>query len=185
MRFNLKNKDIKKEKNKDQVQDENIEIINDEVVVLSNQLDELQSQNKDYLDKMLRLKAEFENYKKRMIKEQNMAVKYASENVIHSLLPIVDNLDRALLAISDELDPTKIIEGVRLTHQDIKKLLDDHLVEEINPVGELFNPEEHEALLSVKSDIHEDEEIVEVLQKGYKLNGKVVRAAKVSICKKD
>ena len=151
---------------------------------LKKKVEELEAQNKDYLDKLLRLKAEFENYNKRMLKEQSFAVKYAAENIIHRLLPIVDDLDRALIAINDKLEPTKVIEGVRLTHQDIKKLLDEHLVHEINPVGEIFNPEEHEAMMTVESDEHDEDAIVEVLQKGYKLDGKVVRPARVAICKK-
>lgn len=145
----------------------------------------LEAQNNDYLDKLLRLKADFENYKKRMIKEQSFAVKYAAENIIHRLLPIVDDLDRALIAINKELEPTKVIEGVKLTHQEIKKLLNEHLVHEINPVGEIFNPEEHEAMMTVCSNEHDEDAIVEVLQKGYKLDGKVVRPARVSICKKE
>ena len=120
-----------------------------------------------------------------MIKEQSLAVKYAAESIIHRILPIVDDLDRALIAISDSQDPAKIIEGVELTHQDIKKLLDEHLVHEIDPLGKPFNPEEHEAMMTIHSGDHEDNHIVEVLQKGYKLDGKVVRPAKVSICKKN
>ncbi len=151
---------------------------------LQAKIDELETQSQDYLDKLLRLKAEFENYKKRMLKEQSLAVKYAAENIVHRLLPIVDDLDRALLAINDGLEATKIIEGVRLTHQDIRKLLEEHLVEEIDPLGESFNPEEHEALLAVEAEDKDEDTIVAVLQKGYKLDGKVVRPAKVTICKK-
>lgn len=152
--------------------------------LLKQKIDELEAQNKDYLDKLLRLKAEFENYKKRMIKEQSLAVKFASENIVHNLLPIIDDLERALLAASSESEPAKIIEGVNLTHRDIKKLLEQYLVSEIKATGEIFNPEEHEALLVVDSGDHEEDCIVEVLQKGYKLDGKVIRPAKVSICKK-
>ncbi len=151
---------------------------------LQEKIEELETQSQDYLDKLLRLKAEFENYKKRMLKEQSLAVKYAAENIVHRLLPIVDDLDRALLAINDGLEATKIIEGVRLTHQDIRKLLEEHLVEEIDPLGESFNPEEHEALLAVEAEDKDEDTIVAVLQKGYKLDGKVVRPAKVTICKK-
>lgn len=152
---------------------------------LQGKIEELEAQSNDYLDKLLRLKAEFENYKKRMLKEQSLAVKYAAENIVHRLLPIVDDLDRALLAINDGLEATKIIEGVKLTHQDIRKLLEEHLVEEIDPIGQSFNPEEHEALMAVEADDKEEDMIIAVLQKGYKLDGKVVRPAKVTICKKE
>ncbi len=152
---------------------------------LQSKIEKLEGQNSEYYDKLLRFKAEFENYKKRMIKEQSLAVKYAAESIIHRILPIVDDLDRALIAISDSQDPAKIIEGVRLTHQDIKKLLDEHLVHEIDPHGKPFDPEEHEAMMTVDSSDHEDNHVVEVLQKGYKLDGKVVRPARVSICKKN
>jgi len=145
---------------------------------------ELEAQNKDYLDKLLRLKAEFDNYKKRILKEQSLHAKYASENVVYQLLPIVDDLERALLAIEGEQEASQIIEGVKLTHKDIKKLLEQHLVAEINPAGEPFDPEEHEAVLTVESAEHDEDCIVQVYQKGYKLDGKVVRPAKVSICKK-
>jgi len=151
---------------------------------LKQKIEELETQNKDYLDKLLRLKAEFDNYKKRMIREQSLAVKYASETLVYHLLPIVDDLERALLAIDGDCEPQKITEGVKLTHKDIKKLLEQHLVEEINPAGEPFNPEEHEAVLTADSSEHEEDCVVQVFQKGYKLDGKVVRPAKVSICKK-
>lgn len=151
---------------------------------LEKKLEELAQQNKEYLDKLLRLKAEFENYKKRMLKEQSLAVKYASEGIIGRLLPIIDNLDRALQAIEEGLEASKIIDGVKLTHQDIKKVLQDCFVEEINPQGEPFDPAEHEAVMTVNSNSHKEDHVVEVLQKGYKLDGKIVRPAKVSICKK-
>lgn len=152
---------------------------------LESRLKEIEKQNKEYLEKLLRLKAEFENYKKRMLKEQSLAIKYASEGIITRLLPIVDDLDRALEAIKNDLEASKIIDGVKLTHQDIKKVLEECLVKEINPVGEPFNPEEHEALNIIASDSHNEDHVVEVFQKGYKLDGKVVRPAKVSICKKN
>lgn len=151
---------------------------------LKQKVELLEAQNQEYLDKLLRLKAEFDNYKKRMIREQSQAVKYAAENIIYKLLPIVDDLDRAILAIADGQEHIKVIEGVKLTHKDIKRLLEEHLVNEIDPHGEPFNPEEHEAVLTVDSDEHEEDCVVAVLQKGYKLDGRVVRPAKVSICKK-
>ncbi len=157
---------------------------NEKLEALTVKVKELESQNNEYYDKLLRFKAEFENYKKRMIKEQSLSVRYAAESIIHRILPIVDDLDRALIAINEGQDPSKVVEGVKLTHDDIKKLLDEHLVHEIDPHGQLFDPEEHEAMASVDSHDHKEDHVVEVFQKGYKLDGKVVRPAKVSICKK-
>ncbi len=152
---------------------------------LKKEIKDLQKQNEEYLDKLLRFKAEFENYKKRMIKEQSRAINYASETIIHRLLPIVDDLDRALAATESEQDAQKIIDGVKLTHKDIKNLLEEHSVCEINPLGEPFNPEQHEAVFTQDSDKHDENCVIQVIQKGYTLNGKIVRPAKVAICKRD
>jgi len=151
---------------------------------LKKRIKELEAKNAEYEDRIMRLKAEFDNYKKRIIKEQGLAVKYAAENMVHQLLPIVDNLARALDANDSKEELQSIIDGVKLTHKDIGDLLEKHLVCEINPVNIPFDPKEHEAVAVVESDNHDEDCIVEVFQKGYKMADKVIRPAKVSICKK-
>lgn len=166
----------KKEKQEKKKQLNNKEIL---------ELEEKASKAEEYFSQLKRLAAEFDNYKKRMIREQSQAISMASKNLIVKLLPIIDDLERALKSIDEEGSAETIANGVKLTHSDIKKLLQTEGVEEVNPQGEEFNPAEHEAVASIESEIEENC-IIEVLQKGYKINGMVIRPAMVTVsCQKE
>ncbi|RJQ33259.1 MAG: nucleotide exchange factor GrpE [Actinobacteria bacterium] len=136
----------------------------------------------DYLSQLKRLAAEFDNYKKRMIREQSAAIALASKNLIEQLLPTLDDLERAIESVKDGQSAEMVAKGVELTYNDIQKLLEAEGVEQINPVGEGFNPATSEAVAQVDSD-QSSETVVEVLQKGYKMNNMVIRPAKVTIAK--
>lgn len=128
-----------------------------------------------YLDMARRLQADFDNYRKRTQKENEDFRKYASEGIVKELLPIIDDLDRALANVREDTDLSVGIRGVR---KNMMKVLEEKGVKDIPAEGR-FNPELHEALCTVEGD--KDGDIAEVLQKGYQMNGRVLRYAKVRV----
>jgi molecular chaperone GrpE len=128
--------------------------------------------------RLLRLAADFENYKKRAARERQEYVTLANERLIGELLPILDDLERALAA-AEEHQEAQLEEGVRLVHRSLAGLLERHGVTPISTDGK-FDPYQHEALLSQPSDAEEGA-VLDVVQKGYKLGERVVRPARVVV----
>jgi molecular chaperone GrpE len=129
-------------------------------------------------DRLLRLAADFENYKKRAARERQEYVALANERLIGELLPILDDLERALAA-AEEHQEAQLEEGVRLVHRSLEGLLERHGVKPIETDGQ-FDPHVHEALLSQPSAAAEGS-VIDVVQKGYKLGDRVVRPARVVV----
>jgi molecular chaperone GrpE len=129
-------------------------------------------------DRLLRLAADFENYKKRAARERQEYVALANERLIGELLPILDDLERALAA-AEEHQEAQLEEGVRLVHRSLAGLLERHGVTSISTDGK-FDPHVHEALLSQPSEAEEGS-VLDVVQKGYKLGERVVRPARVVV----
>lgn len=135
----------------------------------------------DMNDKFLRLHAEFDNYRKRTIKERIDLSKYATEDVIKSFLPVMDDLERAVKLMENaETDPVQ--QGVVLIYYKFKNILTQKGVEEIKTTGEAFNTDFHEAITNIPAE-SEDKKglVVDVIEKGYLLHGKVIRFAKVVV----
>ncbi len=150
---------------------------------LKERLDETEAKAAEYLDTLKRMQAEMENYRKRMVKEQEQIVQYASQTVILELLPVIDNLERAIGIDRIENEGTKLLEGVELIYSQLQGILEREGVEVIDPTGKLFDPQRHEAVMQVESDDHEENTIVEVMQKGYALKGRLLRPATVTVAK--
>jgi molecular chaperone GrpE len=129
-------------------------------------------------DRLLRLAADFENYKKRAARERQEYVALANERLIAELIPILDDLERALAA-AEEHQEAQLEEGVALVHRSLAGLLQRHGVTAIETDGK-FDPHVHEALLSQPSEA-EDGSVIDVVQKGYKLGERVVRPARVVV----
>ncbi|HEY3578473.1 MAG TPA: nucleotide exchange factor GrpE [Gaiellaceae bacterium] len=129
-------------------------------------------------DRLLRLAADFENYKKRAARERQEYVQLANERLIAELLPILDDLERALSA-AEQHEEAQLEEGVRLVHRSLAGLLERHGVKPIETDGQ-FDPHVHEALLSQPSEAEEGS-VIDVVQKGYKLGERVVRPARVVV----
>jgi molecular chaperone GrpE len=129
-------------------------------------------------DRLLRLAADFENYKKRAARERQEYVALANERLIGELLPILDDLERALSA-AEQHEEAQLEEGVRLVHRSLASLLERHGVTAIDTDGR-FDPHVHEALLSQPSEAEEGS-VLDVVQKGYKLGDRVVRPARVVV----
>jgi molecular chaperone GrpE len=132
----------------------------------------------EYLDTLQRVKAEFDNYRKRVAREQASLIARAHESLVRQLLPVLDDLERALVA-AEQHEEAKLEEGVRLVHRQLAELLRKEGLEEIETNGQ-FDPHVHEALLSQPSDAEEGS-VIDVLQKGYKLGDRVVRPARVIV----
>ncbi len=136
----------------------------------------------EYKDKYLRAHADFDNMKKRLEKEKATAVAFANESFATDLLSVIDTFENALFSIEQiEGDEAveKIKEGMALTYEQLLKVLKKHGVEEIVNEG-VFDPHVHQVVQQVESDAHEKNEIVQVLQKGYKLKDRVLRPSMVS-----
>jgi len=150
--------------------------------ILKERLAETEKQNKELEDRLIRLAAEFDNYKKRIAKEQNQLEKYASQNLISKLLESLDNFSRALDSAKNSADIKSLQSGVELIYSQLMEILSKEGLEEIQAVGEHFDPHLHEAVLQIESDRPEGT-IVDEISKGYKLNGKVIRHSKVVVSK--
>ena len=129
-------------------------------------------------DRLLRTAADFDNYKKRAARERAEYVTLANERFVKELLPILDDLERALAAVGEHEEAT-VEEGVRLVHRSLASLLERNGVKEIDAEGK-FDPHVHEALLSQPSDAEEGS-VIDVVQKGYTIGDRVVRPARVVI----
>ncbi len=150
---------------------------------LKNQLEEKEKEIKEYHDRLLRLGADFENYKKRAARDKEDWTKFANEDVIRSMLPFIDNLERAVNHAQKVTDTGVLIEGVRLTIQQILQTLHKFGLSSFQSVGKPFDPTVHEAMLVVETDQHEPNQVVEEFQKGYLLNDRLLRPATVSVSK--
>lgn len=158
------------------------DVIDEELSVISLELERVKAERDDFLDHLRRLKAEFENYKKRLIKEQTLFMSLANEELIVKLLSVVDNLERAIDFASNQENQefAKTLEGFRLIFTQLMDILQKEGLEEIKTEGEHFDPEFHEALISEESDLQPDT-VIRVIEKGYKLKDKVLRPAKVIV----
>src|SRR5947207_11462901 len=149
---------------------------------VATRLKELEAERDGYLADLQRLKADFDNYRKRSARDQDALVARAHERLVAELLPILDDLGRALEA-AEEHEEAKLEDGVRLVHRNLADALRREGLEEI-PVDGRFDPHVHEALLSQPSD-QEEGAVIDVVQKGYKLGDKVLRPARVVVSSGD
>jgi molecular chaperone GrpE len=150
---------------------------------LKKKLEETEKEAKDHYERLLRVAADFENYKKRAGKEKEEWVKFANEDLLKAILPFIDNLERAVNHAEKVKDTGVMIEGVRLTLQQLLQILTKFGVSPIESIGKPFDPMFHEAMLMVETDQREPNQVVEEFQKGYLLNDRLLRPATVSVAK--
>ena len=130
-------------------------------------------------DSYLRLAADFDNYRKRVAREHSELTARANERLVNELLPVLDDLERALEAAAEH-EEAKLEEGVQLVHRSLAALLERHGLKEIETEG-AFDPHVHEALLAQPAEDAEQGSVLQVLQKGYRLGDRVVRPARVIV----
>jgi molecular chaperone GrpE len=150
---------------------------NEQQAMEDKEVAEAEEQPEDYLALAQRIQADFENYRKRAAREAAAAGERAKSGLVRELLPIVDNLERAIA--SAEEGEQHLAEGVRLVHSELIAVLERNGIEQFNPAGDKFDPAEHEAL-SVRED-GEPGLVLDVVEKGYRANGTVLRPARVVV----
>jgi len=145
---------------------------------------EKEKEAKENYEKYLRSVAELENYKKFAAKERADLIRYNNESIIRDLLPILDSLDRALDLAGSSKDVNAFMDGVRMIQEQLLNRLEKYGVRKIEAVGREFDPNIHEALLQVESDEHENNHVVTEFEKGYLLNDRLLKPAKVSVARR-
>jgi molecular chaperone GrpE len=153
-----------------------------EIEMLKAHMEEKAKLAEENYDRFLRAQAELENYKKRVEREKSTLVKYGNEEFIKAILPIIDNLERALDHTPGE-NPDGLMEGIKITLNQLLQVLEKFGVTPIASVGEPFDPSKHEAMMQVESTDHEPNTVVSELQKGYFLNDRLIRPAMVSVAR--
>lgn len=146
---------------------------------------EEKKEDEDFKSKFMYVAAEMENMRRRYEREKESLIKFGNEKVLSNLLDVVDNLDRTLEAISsDEDDKVKnIVTGIEMVRNQFLDVLKNNGLKEVEALGKEFDPNFHEALAQQPAEGKEDQEILSVFQKGYILNGRLLRAAKVIVVK--
>lgn len=134
---------------------------------------------------MLRMQADMDNLRKRLIREQEKARRRTLERFMNDLLPVRDSLERGLEAAADPSASVEALrEGKELIMKMLSKAMGDHGLETIDPMGETFNPEKHEAMTMLPSADHDENTVIDVLEKGYQLHDRLIRPAKVVVSRK-
>lgn len=195
-----KNQEIPSEENKEitqEIKEESQEIRTEETTTIENDasienseqpsiegssIDKLKEELATWNDKYLRLCSEFDNYKKRTARERMEFVKTAGVDIFLALLPVLDDLDRAVKSMQDANEVAAIKEGVQLIHTKFKNVLQQKGLQEMNASGTIFDSELHDAISNIPAPTEEMKgKVVEELEKGYSLNGKIIRHAKVIV----
>jgi len=151
---------------------------------ISAELEKLKAELKDSQDKYLRLYAETDNFKKRMVRESAEREKYYNEGIIKELLPVVDNLDRALAHAGEGTGAEGLVEGVRMVRKQLMDALSKSGVTEAECVGLPFDPAKAQAVMQVETDEYDEGVVLDELQKGYFLNERILRPAMVTVSKR-
>ena len=138
---------------------------------------------KDNHDRLLRVSADFENYKKRSAREMEVLRKFANESLVKEMLPVVDNLERAIDSSNNNGAKNSIVEGVDMTLMEILKILEKFGVKPIESLGETFDPSFHEAVMQQESEDHAENTVLQEFQKGYMINDRLLRPAMVVVSK--
>ena len=176
-----KEKNLTEELDQNEDQDLSKENDNEENQEIDAQSDDLLEQIEDLKNQVLYAKAEAENIRRRSYEEADKTRKFAIEGFSQELLSVKDSLEASLG--SDNVDNKILIDGVELTLKQLNAVFEKFNIIEINPIGEKFDPNEHQAMSMVESKEQESNTVLSVLQKGYKLNDRVIRPAMVSVVK--
>ena len=151
---------------------------------LKTQLESSQKEARENYDRLLRVSADLENYKKRSARELDDFRKFANESLIKALLPVIDNLERALDSASNNQHSNSLVEGVQLTLSEVFKIFEKFNVKQIESLEKPFDPGFHQAVMQQEADTCPDKTILKELQKGYLMHDKLIRPAMVVVSRK-
>ena len=157
------------------------QVVDDELQGMSKAVSKAEEELVLHRDAMLRMQAEMDNLRKRLIRDQEKSRKFALERVMKDLLQVRDSLERGLESGSEATTAKQFREGQTLTLKMLSKVMQDHDLELIDPAGEKFNPEFHQAMTVLPSAELEENTVMEVLQKGFKLHDRLIRPAMVVV----
>ncbi len=149
----------------------------------ARKLEEKEKEAQENYDRWLRAVAELENYKKRMTKEKLELSKYANEQLIKEILPIVDNLERAIEHSSNPKDSKALDDGIKMTAKQLITVLEKFGIKRIEALNEPFDPNYHEAIMQLETQKHEENIVLRELEKGYILHDRLIRPSRVAISK--
>ncbi|MCK8826969.1 nucleotide exchange factor GrpE [Natroniella acetigena] len=158
-----------------------IKSLEEEIKELEEEVTSAKEEKEKYLKRVKRLKADFSNYKKRMTKEQEKIVSNANKELILDLLPVIDNFERALVSSKNSDDSSDVLQGVEMIYKQLLKVLTTNDIEEIEAIGEEFDPNYHEAVGRVESEEYDSGIVVDEMQKGYLFKGALLRPAMVRV----
>ncbi len=151
---------------------------------LSEQILATEKEAHENYDRFLRVSAEFENHKKRTAREMTEFRKYANETFVKEMLPVVDNLQRAIVSAKEKgAKNSGLVEGVQLTLKDMLKVFDKFRVKPIEALGEIFDPTYHQAVQQEETENHTDNTVIRELQTGYTIHDRLLRPAMVIVAK--
>ena len=160
------------------------EVVDDELQQMEIALTQAEEDLANHRDAMLRMQAEMENLRKRLVRDLEKSRKFALERIMKDLLQVRDSLELGLETDSESATAEQLREGQALTFKMLDKALRDHDMELIDPLGEVFNPEFHQAVTVLPSEEFEENSVMEVLQKGFKLHDRLIRPAMVVVSRK-
>ncbi len=177
------NEELNREPASESVEAEQAEAaeVTEDAQVSSNSEELLKQQADEHYQKLLRVQADYDNFRRRSRLEKEEFAKYASQKLIEELLPVYDNFDRALIAGKDSKDPDAFVKGVDMIFRQFAGVLEAEGVKPIEAVGQPFNPEFHQAIMQVESEEHDEGIVVEEVQKGYIMKDKVIRPSMVKV----
>lgn len=181
---NLNQKNQKQKETNEEIKEMTKEELFLEYIKLQEQLKNREESEKQLQQQFIRLQADFENFRKRTLKEKSELSSQASKNIIKDMLPVLDNLHRALEAGKQKGELDKFIEGVEMIYSQFWDVLQSKGVECIDCKGKEFDPEIHEAVMHKEVEGEKDNIVLDEIQKGYLLDGKLIRPSLVSVSKK-
>jgi molecular chaperone GrpE len=161
-----------------------VEAVSDPVKELEKRCETAEQESKQHYERLLRVSADFENFKKRSFREADEFRKYANELLLMELLSVVDNLERAIQSTSGEKNEVGcVIEGVEMTLKALLKIFEKFSVKLIDAVGKPFDPNFHQAMMQEASDLHPENTVIREFQKGYMLHDRLLRPSMVVVSK--
>jgi molecular chaperone GrpE len=169
-------------------EDEDEEEVQDEVTVTAEEaiaadLDKARAEAESYLDDLRRLQADFDNYRKRTLREQTARAASASQALVARLLPVLDNFELAVSSAEHSRDFDRMLKGVEMVFGELREVMEGEGLVKIEAEGKPFDPERHEAVIAVEQEDTEPGMVVDIVRTGYELRGKVLRPAMVKVAK--
>ena len=162
-----------------------VEELLEEIDLLKKEIEEFKKAEDEQIERIKRIQADYENYRKRTLKEQLELIKRANKDLIEKMLPVLDSFDNAIdIGIRNGKEDDEFFRGIKMIYDKLMEVLGAEGLKVIDPIGEEFDPHICEATLTEKSDEFKENQIISVLRKGYMLGDYVIRPAEVKVCVK-